>query len=60
MKRRSFEKFGLDHLVIAEFSKEFAAMEAEEYVEKVLINNFHPKCIVIGYHHRFGKTEKEI
>ena len=33
-------------------------MEAEEYVEKVLINNFHPKCIVIGYDHRFGKNRK--
>ncbi|HNE50140.1 MAG TPA: bifunctional riboflavin kinase/FAD synthetase [Chitinophagales bacterium] len=57
-KEELLEKFGLDHLVIAEFSKEFAAMEAEEYVEKVLINNFHPKCIVIGYDHRFGKNRK--
>lgn len=57
-KEELLEKFGLDHLVIAEFSKEFASMEAEDYVEKVLINNFHPKCIVIGYDHRFGKDRK--
>jgi riboflavin kinase/FMN adenylyltransferase len=52
------DSFGLNHLVIAEFSKEFASMEAEEYVEKILIKNFHPKRIVIGYDHRFGKDRK--
>lgn len=48
--------FELDHLVIAEFSKDFAAMDAEEYVQKILIDNFHPKKIVIGYDHHFGKN----
>lgn len=50
--------FGLDHLVITEFSKDFASMEAEDYVENILVKNFHPKKIVIGYDHRFGKDRK--
>jgi riboflavin kinase/FMN adenylyltransferase len=50
--------YGLDHLVIAEFSKEFASMDASDYVEKILVNNFHPKKIVIGYDHHFGKDRK--
>jgi riboflavin kinase/FMN adenylyltransferase len=33
-------------------------MDATEYVEKILVNNFHPKKIVIGYDHRFGKDRK--
>lgn len=49
------ESFGLQHLVIAEFSVDFASMDAEKYVEEVLIKNFHPKKIIIGYDHRFGK-----
>ncbi len=57
-KEELLEVFGLNHLVIAEFSKDFASMEAEEYVEKILVNNFHPKKIVIGYDHHFGKDRK--
>ena len=57
-KEELLEKYGLNHLVIVEFSKEFASMEADEYVEKILINNFHPKKIIIGYDHRFGKNRK--
>lgn len=57
-KEELLETFGLNHLVIAEFSTDFAAMEAEEYVAKILVNNFHPKKIVIGYDHRFGKDRK--
>ena len=50
-----FEQFGLDHLVITPFSTAFASMDAQEYVEQVLVRRFHPKIIVIGYDHRFGK-----
>ncbi|MEZ5026921.1 MAG: bifunctional riboflavin kinase/FAD synthetase [Chitinophagales bacterium] len=57
-KEELLEKFGLDHLVIVEFSKEFASTEAEEYVENILIKKFHPRKIVIGYDHRFGKDRK--
>ena len=49
---------GLQNIVIAEFSKEFASTPAQEYVEKVLIQNFHPKYICVGYDHRFGKDRK--
>jgi riboflavin kinase/FMN adenylyltransferase len=55
-KEQLLEEYGLDHLVIAEFSKEFASMEAERYIEEILVKNFHPKWIVIGYDHRFGKN----
>jgi riboflavin kinase/FMN adenylyltransferase len=50
-----FEHFGLEHLVITPFSKDFASMDAAEYVEQVLVKKFRPKVIVIGYDHRFGK-----
>ena len=57
-KEELLETFGLNHLVIAEFSKDFASMEASEYVDKILIHNFHPTKIVIGYDHHFGKDRK--
>lgn len=57
-KEELLAPFGLNHLVIAEFSAAFASMDAAEYIEKILVNNFHPKKIVIGYDHRFGKNRQ--
>ena len=50
------EQLGLDNLVMIPFSPEFASQSAEEYIEHVLIRNFHPKYICVGYDHRFGKN----
>lgn len=49
-----FEKNGIDNLVIVPFTVEFSQIPALEYIEKFLVNKFHPKYIVIGYDHRFG------
>jgi riboflavin kinase/FMN adenylyltransferase len=50
--------YGLQNIVIAEFSPAFASTPAMEYVEKILIKNFHPKYICVGYDHRFGQGRK--
>lgn len=47
---------GIDHLVIVPFTQAFSSQTAEEYVEKFLIDRFHPHTIIIGYDHRFGKN----
>ena len=52
------EKQGIDHLVIVPFTSEFAEQTALEYVEQFLVAHFHPRCIVIGYDHRFGKNRE--
>lgn len=57
-KEELLAAFGLNHLVIAEFSNSFASMEAEDYIKEILIKNFNPRKIVIGYDHRFGKDRK--
>lgn len=48
--------FGVQHLVVAEFSTSFSQLLPEEYVSDFLIKNFNPKIIVIGYNHRFGRN----
>jgi riboflavin kinase/FMN adenylyltransferase len=53
-----FETCGIDHLVIVPFDLGFSELNAKEYVEKFLVSNFHPKIIVIGFDHRFGKDRK--
>ena len=48
------EKYGVDNVVIVPFTVEFSQISADEYIEKFLIEKFHPHSIVIGYDHRFG------
>lgn len=49
------EEFGIDHLVIIEFTPAFSEQTAEEYIRDFLIRQFQPHTIIIGYDHRFGK-----
>jgi riboflavin kinase/FMN adenylyltransferase len=46
---------GIDHLVIVPFTTEFSEQSAEDYIERFLVQNFHPAVIIIGYDHHFGK-----
>ena len=48
------EHFRVDNLVVVPFTIEFSQINADEYIEKFLIEKFNPKYIVIGYDHRFG------
>lgn len=57
-KTKLFEKYGIDHLIIYPFSKEFAAMEYSEFVSKILVEQIGTKCLVVGYDHKFGKDRQ--
>ena len=46
----------VDHVAVVPFSREFSEMDAEEYIRSFLIEKFHPKIIVFGYDHKFGKN----
>jgi len=48
------QKQGIDHLVIVPFTKVFAELEANDYVQNFLVKYFQPHTIIIGYDHRFG------
>ncbi len=45
---------GIDHVVVAPFTREFANLSAREYIDQFLVKLFHPSCIIIGYDHHFG------
>ena len=45
----------IDHLVVVPFTLDFSHQSAEEYIADFLIAKFHPKTIITGYDHRFGK-----
>lgn len=48
----------IDHLVIVPFTDDFSNISAEAYIADFLVANFHPKTIITGYDHRFGKDRR--
>jgi len=55
-KSKLLGEFGVDHLVVKEFTKEFSRLTALEFVRDILVNKLHVKHIIIGYDHRFGRN----
>lgn len=53
-----FEKFGIDHLIIYPFNKEFADLTYKEFVRQILVEKMHTHCLVVGYDHKFGKNRE--
>ena len=57
-KIKNLETTGIEHVVVVKFDMAFASMTAEEYIEQFLVKYFHPKIIMIGQDHQFGKGRK--
>lgn len=55
-KAKLLKKIGIDNLIIQEFDNSFSQLEPEDFVKKVLVDQFNLKKIIIGYDHRFGKN----
>lgn len=47
-------QYGVDHLVIVPFTRQFSMLSARDYIDYFLVGKFHPAIIVIGYNHQFG------
>ena len=52
------EKYGVDHLIIYPFTKEFSRLTSVEFVRNILINKIKTKRLVIGYNHHFGRNRE--
>jgi len=50
--------YGVNHLIIQPFSKEFSRMSAMEFVRDILVNKIGTKTLVIGYDHHFGRNRE--
>ena len=51
------ENLGVDYLYEFDF-EDYKNYTAEEYLKDILIKNFEPEYIIIGYNHTFGKNRK--
>jgi riboflavin kinase/FMN adenylyltransferase len=52
------EKYGVDHLIIIPFTREFSQLSSEEFIINILVEQIGTRKLVIGYDHRFGKNRE--
>jgi riboflavin kinase/FMN adenylyltransferase len=57
-KIRLLEEFGIDHIIIHPFTKEFSRTSSTEFVRDILVNKIGMKKLVIGYDHHFGRNRE--
>ena len=55
-KLRKFEEFGIDNVLIINFTREFSRTPSGTFIKDYIIDNIHPAYIVVGYDHHFGKN----
>ena len=53
-----FNRYGIDHLVIYPFDKNFSELSYSEFVEEIIVNLMRTHCLVVGYDHKFGKNRE--
>lgn len=57
-KIKLIESFGLDAVVTINFTKEFARVSAQEFVEHILCKKIGLKVLVVGWNYHFGRNRE--
>jgi len=57
-KLRMFEQLGLDAVSLIPFTQELAALSAEDFVTRYLVEAFQVKMLIIGYDFAFGRNRE--
>ncbi|MBT8195210.1 MAG: bifunctional riboflavin kinase/FAD synthetase [Bacteroidia bacterium] len=52
------KKYGIQHLIVHQFTKEFSRLTSTEFVRDILVNKLKAKHLVIGYDHHFGRNRE--
>lgn len=52
------EKNGIDNMIILPFSRDFANISYDKFIQDYLVNGIHARSIIVGYNHHFGKDRK--
>jgi riboflavin kinase/FMN adenylyltransferase len=51
-------EYGVDHLLIIPFDREFAELSPEDFVKTLLIDTIGTQKLVIGHDHKFGRNRE--
>ena len=57
-KTNAIFNFGVDNIILLNFTKEMANMSAEDFYFNILLKKIDTKDLVIGYDHAFGKNRE--
>ncbi len=57
-KREHIAQAGIDHLIVVNFTKEFARQSSEQFVKDLIVDYINPSEMIIGYDHHFGKDRE--
>ena len=49
------ESFGIDLVICAEFTREFATLTGTEFVQSILVGRIGARVVIVGYNYRFGR-----
>lgn len=55
---KHIEKLNVDYCFVYNFDEKFLNLDYYQYIQNILINNFHPKFITTGFNHYFGKNRE--
>lgn len=53
-KKRIMRSYGIDHFILAPFTREFSKIEYKNFIYDILINKCRAKVVVVGYNYKFG------
>jgi len=54
-KKKLFAETGIGHLIIMNFTRELASMEADEFIGQILVGKIGTRHLLVGYDNHFGK-----
>jgi riboflavin kinase/FMN adenylyltransferase len=57
-KCKLLQQFGVDHVLVYPFTKEFSLMNARDYISDIIAKGLKTKTLVIGYDHHFGANRE--
>ena len=55
-KRELIYRFGIDHVHVIPFTRDFSQLSTTEFMKEYLVERFHADTLIIGYDHRLGRS----
>ena len=55
-KIEKLKQLGIDYLILFNFTKEIANLNADEFIKQILVDKIGIKSLIVGFNHSFGKN----
>ncbi|MDA8326601.1 MAG: bifunctional riboflavin kinase/FAD synthetase [Nitrospiraceae bacterium] len=57
-KARIMGLMGIEHLLLINFNRGFACLEADDFIRRVLVDKLRPAWVIVGHDYAFGRAKK--